>query len=107
MKKALECRVGEKVIYQSGYDIIESVVVEEPILSFEGETRPNFKMGRVDLANGAYLVGGSTVYETLEEAEKDILEVIDNEIERQETNITIAQGLLLVLKRKREKYGRK
>ena len=104
MKKAFECKVGDKVIYVSGYDIIESVVVKEPI---DNEERPKFKMGRVDLANGAYLVGGSTVYETMEEAEKDILEVIDNEIERQETNITIAQGLLLVLKRKREKYGRK
>jgi hypothetical protein len=102
MKKACECKVGDKVIYLSGYDIKESVRVKEPI---DNEKRPNFKIGRIDLANGAYLVGGSTVYESMEEAEKDILEVIDCEIERQETIKVIADGMLLMLKRKREKYG--
>lgn len=107
MKKASECKVGDKVIYKSGYDIIESVVVEEPILSFEGETRPNFKMGRIDLENGAYLVGGSTVYESMEEAEKDILETIECEIERQETIKVIADGMIVMLKNKLKKYKKK
>ena len=99
MKKAFECKVGDKVIYKSGYDIIESVVVKEPV---DNEERPKFKMGRVDLANGDWLIGGEEVYESEEEAKKDLLEKIDIDIDKQEANLAIAKGLLVVLKNKRK-----
>ena len=104
MKKACEYKVGDKIIYRNGYDIVESVRVKEPIDDLE---RPKFKIGRIDLANGAYLIGGEKVYESMEEAEKDILEVIDNEIERQETIKVISDGMIVMLKNKLKKYGRK
>jgi hypothetical protein len=104
MKKAFECKVGDKVIYRDGYDIVESVRVKEPIDDLK---RPNFKIGRIDLANGAYLIGGEKVYESMEEAEKDILEVIECEIERQETIKVIADGMIVMLKNKLKKYKKK
>jgi hypothetical protein len=103
MKKAASLKIGDKVIYKSGFDIIESVVVKEPI---DDEERPRFKMGRIDLANGAFLIGGTKIYESMEEAEKDILETIECEIERQETIKVIADGMIVMLKNKLKKYGR-
>ena len=62
-------------------------------------------MGRIDLANGDYLIGGTEVYESMEEAKKDVLELIDCAIEKEETKITIAKGMLLMLKDKKEKLN--
>ena len=102
MKKAFEYKVGDKVIYRRLYDIVESEVVKEPI---DNEERPKFKMVRVDLANGDYLIGGTEVYESMEEAKKDVLELIDCDIEKEETKITIARGMLLMLKNKKERLN--
>ena len=104
MKKAFEYKVGDKIIYRRLYDIVESEVVKEPI---DNEERPKFKMGRIDLANGDYLIGGTEVYESMEEAKKDVLELIDCAIEKEETKITIAKGMLLMLKNKKEKLNNK
>ena len=100
MKKAFEYKIGDTVIYRHGYDIKDGVVVKDPI--DDGMERPKFKMGRIDLDNGDWLIGGEEVYESKEEAKKDLLEIIDAAIDKQETNITIAKGLLAMLKNKRK-----
>lgn len=102
MKKACQYKIGDKIIYRRLYDIIESEVVKEPI---DGKERPNFKIGRVDLANGDYLIGGTYVYETMEEAKKNVLETIECAIEKEETKITLAKGMLFMLKKKKDRLN--
>lgn len=100
MKKAFNLKVGDKVLYQSGYTIAESTIVEQPI---DDKERPKFLIGRVDLANGDYITNGTEVYDSMEEANEALLETIDKEIEHQETVKTIASGIISMLKKKRKR----
>jgi len=95
MKKAFDVKVGDTIIYKSGYKVITSEVVAKPI---DDEERPNFKIGRVDLANGEYITRGSIIYDSEEEAKQAIRESIQNEIDREEETIEYHQTILKGLK---------
>ena len=64
MKIASELRPGDKAIYKSGSKVVEATVVAKPI---DDQARPKFRIGRIDLDNGDYLVGGANVYDSVEE----------------------------------------
>lgn len=99
MKKAANLNVGDTAIYISGNDeITTSVVVSKPI--DDGRERPIFKIGRKDLANGDYLINGSMVYDTIEEANKVLVETLKERIKYYEHEELIAKGMILVLNSK-------
>jgi hypothetical protein len=99
MKKAADLNVGDTAIYISGDDeITTSVVVSKPI--DDGRERPIFKIGRKDLANGDYLINGSVVYDTTEEANKVLVETLKKRIKHYENEKLIAEGMILVLNNK-------
>lgn len=102
MKKAADLNVGDTAIYISGNDeITTSVVVSKPI--DDGRERPIFKIGRKDLANGDYLINGSVVYDTTEEANKVLVETLKKRIKHYENEKLIAEGMILVLNNKLKK----
>lgn len=98
MKKAASLNVGDTAIYINSYDVIESKVVKEPIN--DGKTRPKFKIGRIDLENGDYLVNGQLVYESEEEAKKVAIKKLKEAIQRHTDEKLLADGMLLVLNNK-------
>lgn len=104
MKKAADLNVGDTAIYISGNDeITTSVVVSKPI--DDGRERPIFKIGRKDLANGDYLINGSVVYDTTEEANKVLVETLKKRIKHYENEKLIAEGMILVLNNKLKKLS--
>lgn len=78
MRKSFDVKEGDKIVYLSGYTARESEVVSKPI---DEANRPLFRMGRIDLANGDYLVKGTMIYDSIEEAEKTIIEKLNKDIE--------------------------
>ena len=74
MRKASDLKVGDKVIYKHGYLVKESVKVDKPI---DDKERPKFLIGRVDLANGDYITNGTMIFDSMEEAKKDVNNTID------------------------------
>ena len=99
MKKAANLNVGDIAIYISGDDEIStSVVVSQPI--DDGRKRPIFKIGRKDLANGDYLISSNVVYDTIEEANKVLVETLKERIKYYEREKLIAEGMILVLNNK-------
>ena len=98
MVKACNLKVGKTAIYLRDDSVKVSTVVAKPI--DDGQTRPKFKMGRVDLANGDYLIGGDYVYESPEEANAALIKKIKKRIELYEDQKLIAEGMLLVLNNK-------
>lgn len=99
MKKAADLNVGDIAIYISGDDEIStSAVVSRPI--DDGKKRPIFKIGRKDLANGDYLINGSVVYDTIEEANKVLVETLKGKIKYYENEKLIAEGMILLLNNK-------
>lgn len=98
MIKACNLKVGETAIYISDDSVKVSTVVAKPI--DDGQTRPKFKMGRVDLANGDYLIGGDYVYESPEDANVALIEKVKKQIKVYEDQKLIAEGMLLVLNNK-------
>ena len=104
MKKAASLNVGDTAIYIKGnYEISTSVVVSKPI--DDGRERPIFKIGRKDLANGDYLINGSVVYDTTEEANKVLVETLKERIKCYENEKLIAEGMILVLNNKLKKLS--
>ena len=95
MKTACDVKVGDTVIYKSGYNVVTSKVVAKPV---DNDYRPNFKIGRVDLENGEYLTRGSFIYDSEEEAKQVIRESIQKEITREEETIEYHQTVLKGLK---------
>lgn len=89
MKKSFDVKVGDKIIYRLGYLVKESEVVPKPI---DDEKRPMFKIGRIDLANGDYLINGTVIYDSIEEAEQEILKDLDKDIEEVDKKLTFYQG---------------
>lgn len=89
MRKSFGVKVGDKIIYRLGYLVKESEVVPKPI---DDEKRPSFKIGRIDLANGDYLINGMTIYDSVEEAEKEILDELDKDIEKIDKKIAFYQA---------------
>ena len=72
-----------------------SSVVSKPI--DDGMVRPKFKIGRKDLANGDYLIGGGIVYDTVQEAENYLIESIKSEIKRYEQERDMADEMAKML----------
>lgn len=98
MKKACEYKVGDTVIYNRNDNVKVSTIVPKPI--DDGQTRPRFKIGRIDLANGDYLIGGEFVYESEEEAKTKLIDDLKNRIKAYEEEKLYTEGMLLVLNRK-------
>lgn len=99
MKIAANLKVGDTAIYISGDDeITTSVVVSKPI--DDGRERPIFKIGRKDLENGDYLINGSVVYDTTEEANKVLVETLKKRIKHYENEKLIVEGMILFLNNK-------
>ena len=78
MKIASELKPGDKAIYKSGNKVIEATVVAKPI---DDQVRPKFLIGRIDLDNGDYLVGGANVYDSVEECKQDIIKSLKQSLE--------------------------
>lgn len=104
MKKACNLKVGEMAIYIVEDDIVKiSKVVPKPIDN--NYVRPAFKIGRIDLANGSYLIGDSTVYDSVEEAEKTLIEKLENDIKRYEAEKIFLEAKLISAKKKLKKLN--
>jgi len=88
MKKAASLKVGDKVIYRCGYTVRESIKVDKPI---DGKERPKFLIGRTDLADGGYILNGTTVYDSIEEAIADISVSVEERIKEVKHDIENAQ----------------
>jgi hypothetical protein len=99
MKKVGDIKPGEKVIYKSGYDVVEATVVEKPI---DDNPRPKFLIGRVDLDNGFYLTRGSFIYDSVEECKQTIIESLRQEIVTTEEMIKVSTRRLDSMKKKLE-----
>ena len=97
MKKVGNIKPGEKVIYKSGYDVVEATVVENPI---DDNPRPKFLIGRVDLDNGFYLTRGSFIYDSVEECKQTIMESLRQEIVTTEAMIKVSTRRLDNMKKK-------
>ena len=103
MKKAASLKVGDTAIYISNYEVKTSCVIPKPIN--DGKTRPIFKIGRIDLENGDYLIGGQSVFDTEDEAKKRLIDDITNEIKQHENTKFIAEGMIKLLNLKLEKIN--
>lgn len=94
MKKSFGVKTGDKVIYITGYTVKESVVVDKPIDNGE---RPLFKIGRIDLENGEYLINGTLIYDTVKEASEEVIKKIDKELDEMEEKVKLYGTLKVVL----------
>lgn len=94
MKKCFNPKIGDNVIYISGFIVKESEVVPKPI---DDNERPLFRAGRIDLSNGDYLLNGTVTYDSVEEAENAILEKVDKEIKNVGEEMSLLQIRKLVL----------
>ena len=101
MKKAGDLRPGDKVIYKSGFDVIEATVVDKPI---DEHPRPKFAIGRIDLDNGGYLTCGSYIYDSVEECKNRIITEIKEEISKYKDQKKVAEGMIIVLEKTLKKY---
>lgn len=89
MRKIFNPSEGERLIYLVGYNIKEATVVSKPI---DGERRPSFRIGRIDLDNGDYLINGSIIYDSIEEAKNEVLKKAESEIESIDEKILFYQA---------------
>lgn len=99
MKKCFNPKVGDNVIYISGYMVKESEVVSKPI---DDKERPLFRVGRIDLSNGDYLLNGTVTYDSVEEAENVILEKVNKEIKDVDEKVSLCHMQKLVLESVRD-----
>lgn len=99
MDKACRLKPGDKVIYKSGFDVKEATVVEKPIDEIE---RPKFAMGRIDLDNGEYLIGGTPIYDSVDECKEEIKKELEVKIKGTKERINYHKALLIVYKHKLE-----
>lgn len=99
MRKIFNPSKGENIIYIEAYEVKESTVVENPI---DEKERPLFRIGRVDLANGGYLINGTQVYDTVEEAEGVALRMVENEISKLDSKISFYEGMKIIMEKRKE-----
>jgi len=106
MRKATDLKVGDEVIYLwANQEIKTSTVVEKPI---DDNERPEFGVGRIDLANGDYLVNTrTTIYESTDEAKEDLIKHLEELIKEYEgkkdfidISITLFKSKIEALKKK-------
>jgi intein/homing endonuclease len=100
MKIASELKPGDKVIYKSGSKVMEATVVAKPI---DDQVRPKFLIGRVDLDNGDYLVGGANVYDSVEECKQDIIKGLKQSLEDAKMNRDFHAARVTMIEKELEK----
>jgi len=103
MKKVGNLKVGDTAIYIQDDNIKVSKVVKKPI--DDGLTRPIFKIGRKDLANGDYLINGEDVYDSLEEASTALIDKLEKDLKKYEDEKIIAEGMIILTKYKLERLN--
>jgi hypothetical protein len=103
MKKVGSLKVGDTAIYISEFTVKVSKVVEKPI--DDGISRPDFKIGRKDLANGDYLINGGNVYDSPEEAANALIESIKKTKKDYENKKLLAEGMIVLLDNKLKLLG--
>ena len=99
MRKATDLKVGDEVIYLWAHQEVKtSTVVEKPI---DKNERPEFGSGRIDLANGDYLIrGASTIYDSVEEANEDLIKKLEELIEIYEGKKDFIEASICIFKSK-------
>ena len=99
MRKATDLKIGEEVIYIWAHQEIKtSTVVEKPI---DKNERPEFESGRIDLANGDYLIcGASTIYDSVEEAKEELIKKLEKLIETYEGKKDFIEASICIFKSK-------
>lgn len=99
MREAVDLKIGEEVIYlQAHQEIKTSTVVEKPI---DKNERPEFESGRIDLANGDYLIRGtSTIYDSVEEAKEELIKKLEELIETYEGKKDFIEASICIFKSK-------
>lgn len=99
MRKATDLKVGDEVIYLwANQEIKTSTVVEKPI---DNNERPEFGVGRIDLANGDYLVNTrTTIYESTDEAKEELIKKLEELIETYEGKKDFIEASICIFKSK-------
>ena len=99
MREAVDLNIGEEVIYlQAHQEIKTSTVVEKPI---DKNERLEFESGRIDLANGDYLIrGASTIYDSVEEAKEELIKKLEELIETYEGKKDFIEASICIFKSK-------
>ena len=100
MKIASELKPGDKAIYKSGSKVMEAIVVAKPI---DDQVRPKFLIGRVDLDNGDYLVGGANVYDSVDECKQDIIKSLKQSLEDAKMNRDFHAARVTMIEKELEK----
>lgn len=93
--RAYEKNIGDAVIYTSVYDVKQAKIVKEPI---DGKQRPSFKIGRVDLDNGDYLLSTTEIYDTVEDAENELIKNLEKRLKAKEAEKTLLEGEIMLIK---------
>ena len=99
MREAVDLKIGEEVIYLWAHQEVKtSTVVEKPI---DKNERPEFGSGRIDLANGDYLIrGASTIYDSVEEANEDLIKKLEELIKTYEGKKDFIEASICIFKSK-------
>ena len=100
MKIASELKPGDKVIYKSGSKVMEATVVAKPI---DDQVRPKFLIGRIDLDNGDYLVGGANVYDSVDECKQDIIKSLKESLEDAKMNRDFHAARVIMIEKELDK----
>lgn len=103
MKIASELRPGDKAIYKSGMKVVEATVVAKPI---DDQVRPKFLIGRIDLDNGDYLVGGANVYDSVEECKQGIIKSLKQSLDDAKMNRDFHAARVTMIEKELEKLTR-
>ena len=99
MREAVDLKIVEEVIYLWAHQEVKtSTVVEKPI---DKNERPEFGSGRIDLANGDYLIrGASTIYDSVEEAKEELIKKLEELIETYEGKKDFIEASICIFKSK-------
>jgi hypothetical protein len=100
MKIASELKPGDKAIYKSGSKVMEATVVAKPI---DDQVRPKFLIGRIDLDNGEYLIGGESVYDSVDECKQDIIKSLKQSLEDAKMNRDFHAARVTMIEKELEK----
>lgn len=95
MNKAFHLKPGDKIIYKSLYEVKEATVVEKPVDN--NYERPKFAMGRIDLDNGEYIIGGTPIYDSVEECKEEIRKELELKIKDTKERIEYQKAHLILL----------
>ena len=94
MKLASELKPGDKAIYKSSCKVVEATVVPKPI---DDNPRPKFLIGRIDLDNGDYLVGGANVYDSVDECKQAIIKSLNESLNDAKAKKDLQEGRIKII----------